>query len=396
MSGGSRRDRRGPWGPVVLFGVGWLLCAPVWPQAAGGATAVDGGAGTAGGATTVDGATAVDGAKVADGTKGAAGAKSGEPREGQVPIEVFQEPRAKHFVQPAYPIDKALSLGEGWVHLGFMVSPAGKPYEITVVDSTGDKTFEQLAIAAVEQSTFEPGTLNGKPMESASEVVYTFMIPGGARGATPAFVKAYESLLNAIRARDKAAADAAMKRIQITNLYEDARFGFAQYEYAQVWGTESQQIEGLRRAIGDAQGDNLSADQVEKLRAARLGLEIKTHAFAEALADAKALLKTPLDGTLKTQITKAVSQIEALRAGDREYGVAGELANGSWNLKLFKRNFRIAVSEGSVSEVKLRCQKRYLSFVFDPKLQYRTSGDYGSCWMELQGAPGTKFTLYQF
>jgi len=67
-----------------------------------------------------------------------------------------------------------------------------------------------------------------------------------------------------------------------------------------------------------------------------------------------------------------------------------------WSLKLFKRRFRIEVAEGYISQVKLRCDKGYLYFAFDPKLRYTVDDKYGVCMMELLGAPGAKFTLFQF
>jgi TonB family protein len=149
------------------------------------------------------------------------------PSDASVVLEHFQPPRVKYVNQNDYPYAEIQKYGEGWVNLGFMVDPKGKPFEITVLASTGNKTFEQEAVRTLEHATFDP-------------------------------------------------------------------------------------------------------------------------------------------------------------------------PDGSWSLELFKRHFRVEVSEGHVSVIKLRCSKHYVSFVLDPNLDYEVKTGFGSCRMEMLGDPGTKFTLSQF
>lgn len=328
-----------------------------------------------------------------------AGAKPVASDEKEVPVEVFEGPHPKHLNKPSYPREEVETLGEGWVKLGFMVDPTGKPFEITILDSMGNKDFEDAAVGALRRSTFKPGTFNGKPTESGSELTYRFVEVDPDTGAQPPFRRAYESLSKAIAAKDRSAADAAMSKLKITNLYEDAFFGLAQYYYAQVWGTAAQQLAGLVRAV--ANDDAASVHYLPKnvrgpVLRSLFNLEIKTHEYAEATATARLLQKLGVDRATEAKIKSVLGQLETLRSDDRGYGVAGVMPNGSWSLELFKRHFSIEVAEGYVSQVKLRCQRGYLFFAFDPKLQYEVKGKYGSCQMELLGAPGTKFTLFQF
>jgi hypothetical protein len=76
--------------------------------------------------------------------------------------------------------------------------------------------------------------------------------------------------------------------------------------------------------------------------------------------------------------------------------VPGEIITGtSWNYELLKRRFQIEVASGKVAEIKLRCDRQYVFFQFDPKLQYTIGGNDRSCSMEVVGDPGTKFRLTQ-
>jgi TonB family protein len=308
---------------------------------------------------------------------------------------VFTAPHPKKIEAPGFPLGEQDR--EGWVELAFMVNQSGKPFEVTVIRSTGNQTFEKIATKAIERSTFEPGTLNGKPVESGYELKYLFMNGALQPGVNRDFFSAYRSLTEAINAGNRMAADAAMPRLKITNLYEDAYFGLANYNYASKWGDESQQLEGLRRAIAhEDRARYLPNNVFRSALLACIQLELKTHEYAEATITWKRLEKLGIDKNTATQLKAAVEKLETLRSDDSAYEVSGLISERNWYLHLFKRHFRAVVSEGYISEVRLRCDKRYVFFPFDSTLQYQVTSKDGSCSIELAGAPGTRFKLIQF
>ncbi len=95
------------------------------------------------------------------------------------------------------------------------------------------------------------------------------------------------------------------------------------------------------------------------------------------------------------QIRTIVEQVAMIRTDGTAYAVSGHLPDGPWYLRLFKRNFQVVVKEGSISEVKLRCDKGYVTFPLDPTMQYHVANTYADCEMELDGAPGTRFGVVQ-
>jgi TonB family protein len=327
-----------------------------------------------------------------------------------IPIEVFQSPHPKRIGRPDCdgpsgahddsPACGALRHGtEGWGELGFMVDPQGKPFEITVIRSTGNKVFDDVATRAIAQSSFEPGTLDGKPIESGFEMKYLFynqQMRGNA-GASPAFVRDYKALMSAIASGDRAAAEAALSRLKISNLYEDAYFGLATSVYAQKWGDEAQQLEGLRRAIAEEDAAHyLPKDMFQAALLTRMKLELKTHDYAEVMKTWKRLQKLGVDQDTQSRILPVIDQLRKLRSDDSQYEMAGQMPEGSWFLHLFKRHFQVIVSDGFIEQVKLRCDKRYVYFNFDPKLEYQVANGDGNCSVEFDGARGTKFKLVQF
>lgn len=130
-----------------------------------------------------------------------------EPVPATRSIEVFNGPRQKLLEPPPYPQGERAMGRDGWVNLNFMIDPHGKPYEIMVIDSTGNKGLEKAAIKAAEDWEFEPATLAGAPIDSSYTVKVQFVLSGEA-GANNDFVSAYKAFQRAAKASDKEKADA--------------------------------------------------------------------------------------------------------------------------------------------------------------------------------------------
>lgn len=323
--------------------------------------------------------------------------ESGSAPEQTIATEVLVPPVVKIVTSSMYPANELLENREGWVQLGFMVDPTGKPFEVTVVDSSGVKSFEEAAVKALERAKIEPGKLNGQPVESASELKFTFSTDFDTRGAKSDFVGWYSNLMVAVKKRDRAGADAAIKHLQVTNLYEDAYFGLASFEYAQLWGDESQQLKGLERAVArEHTAHYLAKDAFRAALFQTLKLDLNAHRYGEVLVIWKDLEKAGMNSRTAGQIKPVIDQLYQLSSNDVPYDITGSMPEGSWHVLLLKKHFRVKVPDGHISDVKLRCAKGFVRFAFDPDLQYKVASKYGGCSMELEGDRGTQFTLTQF
>jgi TonB family protein len=314
-------------------------------------------------------------------------------------IEAYTPPKPKHIDIPQFPHDQLLQNNEGWVQLSFMVDPDGKPFDATVVRSVGNKKFEKLALDSIQHATFEPATLNGKPTEARFEMKYEFedRRPGLASGARKDFIRAYKALGIAIESGDRPAADAALQKLEVNNLYEDAYTGIVQYMYARQWGTPSQQLDALNRAIAEEPRAHYLPNEL--FRGALLDsfrLQANLHMYSEAMTTWDRLQHTGLDKGTAMKLKEVIARLDAIRKDDSAYTVQGAIEDGRWHLHLFKRHFQVRVNDGQVSDVKLRCDKHHYMFAFDPSLQYTLNSHAGDCSIELLGAPGTRFDFIQF
>jgi hypothetical protein len=89
-------------------------------------------------------------------------------------------------------------------------------------------------------------------------------------------------------------------------------------------------------------------------------------------------------------------QVDQVRVLHQSYDLPGSMPEGSWHIGLYEGNFRIVVGDGHISQVKLRCSKGFVRFTFDPEIEYKIAHKDGNCDMEVDGDPGTSFTLTQF
>jgi len=312
-----------------------------------------------------------------------------------IAVEAFHDPRPKTIYEPTYPLDS--DGPDGWAILSLMVDPTGKPFEAAVVSSTGNKTFDGLAVRSIERSTFVPASVNGQPIESAYEIKFTFVNRGRSvlPGASRDFNDGWKRVQAALRTGDRQAVDADMQKLQITTLYEDAHYGLLQYEYASRWGNEQEQLAGLKRAL--ANSEVLSTEERRRVRLQSVKLYINTHDFVEGLRRWDQLLKEGgVDQQSVAQMEPVIAHLKELRTNDAAYDVAGLVSEtGGWSLHLFKRHFQAVIETGSISDVKLKCAKGFVRFTFDPKLEYTVPERFGECTIELLGTPGTRFKLEQ-
>jgi TonB family protein len=316
--------------------------------------------------------------------------------EDTVALELFKGPR---FIKPpsaTYPESERIRANEGWVTLNFMIDPQGKPYEISVMGSTGNAAFEKTAIKAVERTTFQPAMLGNKAIDSGFMMKMKFYMGAPAKGASSGFISAWKKLGKAIEAGDRAQADEVINSLKVQNLYEDAYRNLGVYSYARKWGTDVMQLAALKGAVaGEDDANYLPRGLFRSALSEMLRLQVKRQDYGAALNTWEKLKK--IARKEDRQVWQPVmDEVEAARKDDRAAHLSDRIgSNGSWFSTLFKNRFEVRVASGKVNEIKLRCEKGYVFFRYDPKLAYTVSDRDDKCSIELVGEPETQFTLVQ-
>ncbi|MBX3707942.1 MAG: energy transducer TonB [Pseudomonadales bacterium] len=312
-------------------------------------------------------------------------------------VEVYSAPRPISVSHPIYPSKLVHRQAEGWVHLHFMVDSSGQPYEIAVTESTGIEEFDRAAVEATAKSRFAPAQRAGKPIDAGLSHKIVFYLSDPSTSAKRSFIRGYKRLMAAIQQGDRALADQMVTNLVVENLYEDAYAGLAAYAYARQWGSRTDQIAGLRRAMAE---EDLPRYLPRKQHAAALrnllSLELETNDFAAAYLTLQRIQKGHVSEAERPEFQRIAERIEAIQSDDTSFVHEGEFGpTSSWFLWLLKNRFRIIVDAGAIAELKLRCDRRYVMFRYDPELEYKVEDKDGLCNLELIGDPGTRFRLIQ-
>lgn len=312
-----------------------------------------------------------------------------------VDAEAFQAAVPKNFSSVTYPPSQLNYGGEGWVEVNFMIDPAGKPYEISVSDSTGVPAFEEAAVQAVERSTFKPARLGNRTIDSSMNIKVKFSMRAWANKARKEFAATYGLAVAALDAGDRAKVDELLPKLTIHNLYEDVYRNLVLARYAQKWGTGQEERDALKRAIaGESRPVYLEKSVYVQVLNHLLQAQLKTLDLGGALKTWQQIRNLKAKDSI-AQWQDTMTKVAASRAEPGEVRMPGKIARNSWFVELFKNRFSIEVSSGRIADIKLRCQKQYLLFRYEPGVRYELKGNDGDCSLELVGEPGTTFELVQ-
>lgn len=337
-------------------------------------------------------------------------------------LAAFKPPRLKH-IRTWYPgaAQSGAYTREGWVNLRFMVSPAGKAYDVSVTSSTGGAIFRRAAVKQIKAATFSPATLAGKPVHAAHTQRLVFIANDDASGVTPSFYRPYLRALRVLKAERKGQALAQLKGLHPNTLQDDAYFALAMAQYSAKWGSRLDELEYVKRALSDdwstkcerpnaagfygsSTGTHIALHRgnpyclpdalYHSMLLQALELNIDLHRFPEALRLWD--LVKPYRPPERASLERAIVRIKHILGKGLPYSVPGRLVTGVWDTALFERQFSVSVANGKIFEIDLYCQNGYVAFPFNAELQYSVHGNRGECELQLNGQPGTRFTLYQF
>jgi TonB family protein len=317
--------------------------------------------------------------------------------ENTEPVEAgsFEPPHLLHRPNPYYPIGVEMNREEGWVQIEFMVDQNGRTFEPTVADSSGNRELEEVALKETRGLAFQPATDNGQPVESSKAMKFVFQIQGQT-GARAEFIYNYKKFMQAVRSSNESGARALLTNLTPVNLYEDAYFGLAQYEFAHSWGTDEEQLRGLRRAIArEKRSGYLPKDVFDSAMLALLPLDVKVGDYMQALSDWEYISSNIHDKQALDYWRPFVARIQTIQTSTATLRVHGHLSGGDWYFTPFKRTLQFDVTSGHLTALKLRCGKHFEVFDFKPDTKYRIEPRYGSCTIEAIGDADTQFDLIE-
>lgn len=287
---------------------------------------------------------------------------------------------------------------EGWVEFSFMVDSQGKPYEQTVIDSAGGEKFIEKAEQHLLASTYRPGTFDGTPVDSSYSMRYRFEFEDGPSGVGQLFYQRYKFFQSSLSKNEIEKSKTYLEKLEASNLYEDAFLNIAHFLYQkEIGGDLSSQIYYLKRAIdGDYQKKYLPPEIYLSGNSNLFQSQVNSKDYQGALETYERILEADNSEEMVEAFRPTVDSIRKVKNDDTIYSLTGTLNDhGRWSLPLLKSSFDFREVSGELSEIKLRCYKKFVFFEFLENQQYHIPKSYGECDMELIGHPNTTFTLIQ-
>ena len=316
--------------------------------------------------------------------------------------EIFEytPPKPLDASPPKYPQRAAKNLTEGYVIYGFMIGADGKPYDPYVSESTS-AIFEQPALNALKNLSYEPAKLNGEPVDAAHFYKFNFVMNGGV-GVEPSFNRYYNRFHRALDDGDLEQASnhhETLSEKSTDNLYEMGWANLAGFRLAKAENQPLKQYAYLKKALAYHHGDYsnltfLSKDQESSARAELFRLQVKLKYFAEASSTFRVMERRG-DEFIETfrPVYKKILEVADDETG---YTVDGLLDNdGGWSLGLHKRSFYIDGVVGRLSEIKLHCSAKYALFTYEEGAQYILPNSWGDCRLIVVGDPDTRLVVAQ-
>jgi TonB family protein len=308
---------------------------------------------------------------------------------------------------PKYPTAARNQRREGWVVVSFIISEKGRVIEPMIEDSS-DSVFDASALHAIEQWSYKPATLGGKPVEqSVVQRVIRYRMDE-AKGPRPRFIEKVRATESLIVAKNFTEANQSLQALEQgeLNYHESAWLWHLKYVYLEAMG--GAEPEALMEAIGKAVGgsgrddDYLDPDTFLSVSQRLYVLRVLSGDFSGALAVREQIQSSTsarrskryedVGATLEAsyrEILNAVAGPQVLRQSARIDG------HNYWVHPMLRRSFSYGdVENGRLDLIDLRCtgaNRRLVSVPEDAVLKIPDA--WGDCRVYIKGDPGTTFSF---
>ena len=310
---------------------------------------------------------------------------------------------------PIFPASEHGKGNEAWVHITYCVDESGAPQNVTVLDSVGAAAFEQAAVQSVEQWTFEPALVNGKPVwQSRTKTTISFTINDedgqGKNRRVKSFSSNFRKLGRLIDNNQLQKADELFWEIYATtplSLYDHATLWAKRALYEVAAGELTNMDVALHRAT-ISKGKWLDKDDYVELLKLRVNVELRIGQYGDAIATYDELKKAAGENSdVVTDLRSIFELIQEKIDSNSALSIQGEVkarggcnnCNNSWAFTPLRNRFAFSNVNGKLASIELRCDhKRFESIVSD-EVEWRIPDAWGKCDAQVYGEPGTTFEL---
>lgn len=300
---------------------------------------------------------------------------------------------------PVWPREELQKPGiyiEGLVYGRFTVGVDGKPSDVHVLQLIGSPEFSKRAVEAVQSWTYEPATLNGKPVEQAKGFMFTFAIGNSKPGARTSIADFYRHATALVQDGKLDEAKLLLKRAmdqQDLNFYERSMLSYVlalteagEHNYIEAQQTLVAAGQFYRNSVSPAMRASMDELLIRSAIATNnLGLALQTWYGLRTVKDVDLSATAQL---IKDTYAKAMTMPRILTKG--LIGDAGEFYT-----PLSSRNFSFEIISGSLEKFTLICKQQTVTSRITETAKWTVPQDFSECALFVRGVPGATFYLVQ-
>jgi len=287
---------------------------------------------------------------------------------------------------------------EGYVLVRFTVTAEGRVANPVVERLIGPQDFADALLAKMEKWSYQPATLDGKPIQSDNNFqVVTFRL-SNLIGARVAVKKPYDAAFELMKQKKFADAIVLLKpvlQLEYLSLYERSMTSFALAANYMALGDNDDALWNIRDATL-ASGGMLPVQAWEDAVRMRIRLEALADQYADALAWFD-FLKANRHLAADDGDALLMADLRTFLADPKPIPISAMVPVGreqtSWAHTLLRRAFSFSGIEGSLDHFDLRCDQREVTMPITAGTQWRAPADARNCTLLVYGSPGTKFKV---
>lgn len=319
-----------------------------------------------------------------------------------------------------YPGGESAMARTGVVSIFLMVDKEGNTYE-PMIERSNNHRFHKAALKAMDKAKFEPATLNGEAIDSATQFNMSFHMEfawNSKRSSNKKFFqhqKSYFNELNKISPDKKKAAKYINKMTGTQHRfpYVQTSLSRSRYAFTKLFGNADDQIRAIREINISASGPrsrNLNALQGTKIFSTlyadskSINLEliqllINEGYYGEALHAYNALLyryRGASEDRVIEMFADSMAEIDGILRSDKAFARNINLNQEGYTfLPLVKNSFAIDSIDGSIDTLKLRCTKKFMKLDFVKDSDFQIPKRWGQCQLQILGSKGSSARLIQ-
>jgi len=306
---------------------------------------------------------------------------------------------------PKYPTSEARKGREGWTQLSFVVGTDGIPYDVTVINSSGNSRIDNTSVRAVKKWRYDPATnADGEVIEQCQTSVQLDYRLGAKNAVSKKFRTRLLKTFEHLRAENVELLKEDLEQLDKVNsgkMTENTWLSYVKANYYGLKGDEEKQYFYLTKAVPNSVKKDkkhiLPEDSLLVSLHQLFRLQAKKSKYFDALQTFEKIeqFDSELALNIQNNLRPFAAKIEQAIDSDKLIVVEGEINRGRWIHNLAREQFAVNEINGKLRKLDVRCENKRNVFTVNDTSTWKIPKSWGNCQVIIEGDDTTTFELVE-